>query len=35
MDFIMLVQGTRCVDPCTNNVETGRPPCGTDAICER
>jgi len=28
-------QGTRCVDPCTNNVETGRPPCGRDAICER
>ncbi|XP_023336883.1 neurogenic locus notch homolog protein 1 [Eurytemora carolleeae] len=28
-------QGTRCVDPCTNNVETGRPPCGVEAICER
>lgn len=23
----------RCVDPCTNNVETGRPPCGVGADC--
>merc|ERR1712115_308486 len=29
-------QGTpgRCVDPCTNNVETGRPPCGRGATCK-
>jgi len=29
-------QGTpgRCVDPCTNNVETGRPPCGRGADCK-
>eukprot|EP00088_Acartia_fossae_P018349 TRINITY_DN2059_c0_g2_i1.p1 TRINITY_DN2059_c0_g2~~TRINITY_DN2059_c0_g2_i1.p1 ORF type:complete len:378 (-),score=19.28 TRINITY_DN2059_c0_g2_i1:59-1192(-) len=33
--FDQQCQGTRCVDPCTNNVETGRPPCGTNAICER
>merc|ERR1712106_1110324 len=23
----------RCVDPCTHNVETGRPPCGLGADC--
>merc|ERR1712013_602667 len=24
----------RCIDPCTNNVETGRPPCGFGADCK-
>jgi len=24
----------RCVDPCRNNVETGRPPCGAGAQCQ-
>merc|ERR1711936_1176961 len=35
-DFDKQCQGTpgRCVDPCTNNVDTGRPPCGLNADCE-
>jgi len=35
-DFDKQCQGTpgRCIDPCTNNVDTGRPPCGINALCE-
>jgi len=34
-DFDKQCQGTpgRCIDPCTNNVDTGRPPCGSGADC--
>ena len=34
-DFDKQCQGTpgRCIDPCTNNVDTGRPPCGVNADC--
>jgi len=34
--FTKQCQGSpgRCVDPCSNNIETGRAPCGHGALCE-